>query len=128
MRVLVDAHALIWAVDQPARLSTPAATILSDPNNELLLSGGTIWEIAIKVGLGKLSLSLQFRDWMNQAIANLGKSILHVSVDHADAQAKLPYHHGDPFDRLLVAQALTEGILIVSSDVVFDTYGISRVW
>src|SRR5207244_2414360 len=79
---------------------------LQDPANELLVSAATVWEIAIKVGLGKLTLSSSFRDWMNRAITDLSLSILPVTVDYAGAQAALPWHHRDPFDRLLIAQAL----------------------
>src|SRR5438046_1269843 len=105
MRLLVDAHSMIWAVEQPAKLSAAAAAALQDPSNELLLSSATIWEIAIKVGLGKLKLSLPYRQWMTKAMSDLNMSILPITVDYAQAQSNLPRHHGDPFDRMLVAQA-----------------------
>ena len=76
MRLLVDAHTVIWAVDDPSKLSRQAVTALQNPGNDLLLSAGTIWEIAIKVGLGKLSLSMPYRDWMDQAITDLGMTVL----------------------------------------------------
>ncbi|HJT79297.1 MAG TPA: type II toxin-antitoxin system VapC family toxin [Gemmataceae bacterium] len=128
MRLLLDSHTLIWAVDEPTRLSTAAATALRDPNNDLLLSAASIWEIAIKAGLRRLHLSLPYRQWMNQAVATLGWGVLPITVDYADVQAGLPQHHGDPFDRLLVAQALTEKIAIVSADVLLDRYGVTRLW
>jgi PIN domain nuclease of toxin-antitoxin system len=115
MRLLLDAHALVWAVDQPARLSQRAAKELSDPNNDLLLSAATIWEIAIKVSLGKLSLNLPYRDWMNKAIADLRLVILPITVDYAAGQASLAWHHRDPFS-------------IVSIDPALDAYGITRLW
>jgi PIN domain nuclease of toxin-antitoxin system len=128
MRLLVDSQSVIWAVDDPTRLSPAATTALQDPANELFVSAATVWEVAIKTALGKLTLSSSYRDWMNQAIADLGLSVLPVTVDYAAAQAALPLHHRDPFDRLLIAQAMTEGIRVVSSDVQFDAYGINRVW
>jgi PIN domain nuclease of toxin-antitoxin system len=128
MRLLIDAHALVWAVDDPSRLSPTAATALQDPANELLLSAATVWEMAIKVGLGKLTLSLPYRAWMNRAIADLGLAMLPITVEYAGAQAALPMHHRDPFDRLIIAQALTEGIPIVSADAQLPPYGITRVW
>jgi PIN domain nuclease of toxin-antitoxin system len=128
MRLLIDAHTLLWAVDNPSRLSTAAATAMQDPANELLLSSGTIWEMSIKVGLGKLTLTQRFQPWMNQAIADLGLHILPITVEFAGFQAALPWHHRDPFDRLLIAQALVEGIQIVSADGIFDQYGITRIW
>lgn len=81
MRLLLDAHAVIWAVDKPALLSASAATALQNPNNDLLMSSGTIWEIAINVGRGKLSLSLPFRQWMNKAIGDLSLLVLPITVD-----------------------------------------------
>ena len=128
MRLLLDSHTLIWAVDEPARLSPAATAALQDPANALLLSAATIWEIAIKVGRGKLKLNVPFRQWMTQAIADLGVSVLPVTVDYADVQAGLPDHHRDPFDRLIIAQALTEAVSVVGHDPVFDAYGVARVW
>lgn len=128
MKLLLDAHTLIWAVDDANKLGAQATALLQDPTNELLLSAGTIWELAIKVGLGKLTLSRPFGDWMRQAITDLASSVLPITVDYADVQAGLPKHHGDPFDRLLVAQATVEQISIVSSDTVLDMYAVSRLW
>jgi PIN domain nuclease of toxin-antitoxin system len=120
MRILLDTHTLLWYVDQDHLIGAAAHAVIADPANELLLSAATIWEISIKVGLKKLSLSLPFRDWMNRAIADLGIALLPITVEHADAQAGLPYHHRDPFDRLLAAQAQVEDVLLVSGDEVFD--------
>ncbi len=128
MRLLIDAHALLWAMDDPAQLSSPAATALQDPSNQLLIGAGTVWEISIKVGLGKLALSLPFRKWMDRVFADLGLSVLPITVEYADRQAALPHHHRDPFDRLLIAQSLTDSIPIVTADAQFNSYGIVRIW
>jgi PIN domain nuclease of toxin-antitoxin system len=128
VRLLVDSQSLIWYVDKDHFLTPAAHAAITDPDNDLLLSAATIWEIAIKVGLGKLSLSLPYRDWMERAIADLGLAVLPITVAVADVQASLPWHHRDPFDRLIVAQALVEGVPVVSSDAIFDQYGIVRVW
>lgn len=128
MRLLVDSHSLIWAVDDPSRLTSTAATALRNPANELLLSAATLWEIAIKTGLGKLTLSLRYRQWMDKAIADLDLAILPITVEYADVQATLPQHHRDPFDRLVIAQALTETVAIVSADAGLDQYGVTRLW
>lgn len=128
MNLLVDAHALLWAVDSPSKLGRQAAIAMEDPANDLLLSAGTIWEIAIKVGLKKLTVSRPFRQWLMQAIADLGLRVLPITVEAADAQIALPNHHRDPFDRLLVAQAQTEQTVLVSADAVFDQYGVQRLW
>jgi PIN domain nuclease of toxin-antitoxin system len=79
-------------------------------------------------GLGKLTLSLSYRDWMNKAIADLGLAVLPVTVEYADVQARLPWHHRDPFDRLIIAQPLTEKTSVVSADAAFDPYGVTRLW
>jgi PIN domain nuclease of toxin-antitoxin system len=128
MRLLIDSHTLIWAVDQPTKLSNTAVTILQAPGNDLVISAGTIWEIAIKVGLKKLALSQPYRTWIEQAIADLGLGILPITVESADAQAMLPHHHRDPFDRLIVAQSQVEGLPLVSADAIFDSYGVTRIW
>jgi PIN domain nuclease of toxin-antitoxin system len=114
--------------DDPARLGKNAAIELRNLNNQLLLGAGTLWELSIKVGIGKLSLSLPYRQWMNKAIADLGLAILPVTVEYADLQAGLPRHHADPFDRLLVAQAIAENAHIISADAQLDAYAIRRIW
>ena len=128
MRLLVDSHAVIWAVDDPAKPSSDAAKALEDPANELLVSAGTIWEVSIKSGLKKLSLSMPFRQWMNKAMADLGLTLLPINVEYADVQAALPRHHADPFDGLIAAQAKVENVSLVSADVIFDQYGVTRIW
>jgi PIN domain nuclease of toxin-antitoxin system len=128
VKLLLDSHTLLWAVDNPARLGPKALSELQDPGNEVLLSAATIWEIAIKVGLGKLSLSKPYREWMLQASSDLAVTILPVTVEYADVQAMLPNHHRDPFDRLVVAQAQVENVPVVSNDAIFDQYGVSRLW
>lgn len=128
MRHLIDAHSLIWAQDDPSKLGPAAVAALQDPANELLLSAGTIWELSIKNGLGKLTFSLPFRQWMDKAVIDLELIVLPITLDHAERQAGLPWHHRDPFDRLLAAQALVESIPLVSVDAIFDQYGVHRVW
>jgi len=128
MRLLLESHTLLWAVDRPAQLGAAATKALQDPTNDLLLSAATVWEIAIKVGLKKLSLSFPYRDWINKAIADLGLSVLPITVEYAAVQAGLAHHHRDPFDRLLVAQATVENLSVVTFDAVFAQYGVKRIW
>jgi PIN domain nuclease of toxin-antitoxin system len=125
---LLDTHTLFWSVDEVTKLSAAALAAIQDPQNDRLLSAATIWEIAIKVGLGKMSLSLPYRAWMEKAIADLKLSVLPVTVEYAERLALLPPHHKDPFDRLMIAQGLVDAIPIVSSDVAFDPYGVTRIW
>lgn len=128
MRFLIDTHTLVWSVEDQAKLSASAMAAMQNPANDLLLSAATIWELAIKVGQGKISLSLPYRQWMETAITDLELEILPVTVEYAERQSVLPPHHKDPFDRLLIAQAQIEAIPIVSADTAFDSYGITRIW
>lgn len=128
MRLLLDTHTLIWAVDQPFLLGQSARSALENTEHVLILSAATLWETAIKVGLNKLTLSIPYRQWMMQAIGDLGIQVLPITVEVADAQIGLPYHHRDPFDRLLATQALVEKLVLVSNDLVFDQYGVERLW
>ena len=128
MRVLLDSHTLIWAADDPDKLSATALATIQDPANDRLLSAATIWEIAIKVGKGRLPLSLPYRPWMEKAIADLCLTLLPITLDYTERQSQLPSSHGDPFDRLLAAQSLVDGIPIVSMDPALDAYGVTRIW
>ena len=128
MRLLIDTHALIWYVDQDHLVSPSAYAAIADPSNDVLLSAATIWEIAIKSGLKKLTLSRPYRAWIEKAMTDLGVTVLPITVEYAEAQAGLPLYHRDPFDRLLAAQALVEQVRLVSADRTFDPYGVTRLW
>ena len=128
MRYLLDTHTLLWSQDDTGKLSAVARTALTDPAHERLLSAATIWEIGIKVALGKLRLSKPFRVWVQTAITDLVLTELPIAIEHVERQMGLPFHHRDPFDRLLAAQSLSEAIPLISSDTVFDVYGAERLW
>jgi PIN domain nuclease of toxin-antitoxin system len=128
VKLIIDSQVLIWTVDDPAKLSQKAILAIQDRTNDLFLSDTTIWEIAIKVGLKKLTLSLPLREWMDRAIADLGVLVLPITIESAAELVQLPLHHGDPFDRMLVAQCQVEYASIVSSDAMLDKYGVKRVW
>lgn len=127
MRHLLDAQTLIWALDDPSRLGASARAILENPATELTVSVGTIWELSIKTSLEKLSLSLPFREWLERALGDLGVAVSPITLEFTERQTALPFHHRDPFDRLLVAQCLVEAIPLVSADAVFDQYGVTRL-
>lgn len=128
MKLLLDTHVLLWSVWTQGNLSSPASAALADPANELLLSPVVVWEIALKVGIGKLNLTMPFDAFMAQAIADLNLKPLPLEVRHANQLTTLPFHHRDPFDRMLAAQALSDSTEIVSADTVFDQYGVKRHW
>jgi PIN domain nuclease of toxin-antitoxin system len=128
VKLLLDTQAFLWFVLNDARLSPAARTLLIDPANELLLSPASYWEIAIKVSIGKYQVPGSFKDFMDRQIVHNQLSILPVAVSHAAGIVALPFHHRDPFDRLLIAQALAENVPLVSADTVVDAYGVTRLW
>ncbi len=128
MRYLVDAHTLLWSQDDIGRLPAAATLALTDPAHDRLVSIASIWEIGIKVAIGKLSLSKPFRVWIEIAIKDLAMSVLPITLDHVERQASLTFYHRDPFDRLLIAQSLVEDMPLIGSDTQFDAYGVMRVW
>jgi PIN domain nuclease of toxin-antitoxin system len=128
MRLLLDTHAFLWFVMGDSRLSTTARAAIEDPGNDKLVSAGSIWEIAIKVSLGKLVLAEPFPVLIPRELSRNGFSMLTLSLAHAARVSTMPFHHRDPFDRLLIAQAQEEMLAIVGSDANFDTYGVKRVW
>ncbi len=123
-RLLVDTHTLLWWLDDAPELSHAARSAISDPANEPLVSTASLWEIAIKQSLGKLTVPAELPD----EILDAGFDWLPISSEHAWAVSQLPLHHRDPFDRLLIAQALEERIPIVSRDERFTAYGVTIRW
>lgn len=128
MKLLLDTHTLLWLVENDPQLSQTALHLLVDPDNDLLLSPVTYWELAIKISIRKYRLAEPLTDYIAEAIQLYGLSILPISVPHAAAIENLPHHHKDPFDRMLIAQSIVEDVALVSSDEAFDVYPITRLW
>jgi PIN domain nuclease of toxin-antitoxin system len=128
VRILLDTHAFLWFVLNDAQLSAPARVRIVDPANDVLLSPASYWEIAIKISLGKYQLPQSFQTFMTEQIEQNALEILPITPAHAEVVASLPFHHRDPFDRLLIAQAIVEQVPIVSADVALDAYPINRIW
>ena len=128
MRLLLDTNAFLWWVTDDDSLTPAARAAISDPANECLFSAASAWEIAIKASIGKLTLSGDVQTFLPAQMAANGFEPLPISVTHAARVARLPFHHRDPFDRLLAAQALEERVAVVSADAVFRKYGVKRVW
>lgn len=127
MRLLLDTHALLWFQAGDRRLSPAARKALEATDAELLVSAATVWEMAIKASLGRLTLPAPVDAYVAEKIAQ-GYRMLSVSWEHAAKVEDLPWHHRDPFDRLLAAQALTERCPIVTRDRVFRKYGAEILW
>jgi PIN domain nuclease of toxin-antitoxin system len=128
MRLLLDTHALLWFALGDAQLSQTAKALILDPANEKLISPASYWETAIKISMGKYRLNEPYESFFQRAIGGNGFVILPVEPRHTAALIGLPFHHRDPFDRLLVAQALVEQIPLVSGDTAVDPYGVTRLW
>lgn len=128
MKYLLDTHTYLWAVNNSARLSRQARDIIDNNENELSLSIASLWEIAIKLSIGKLQVDSTFTHLATEQPRMHGVAILQIALEHLDIVARLPMHHRDPFDRLLVAQCLAEQMAIVSNDEALDAYGIERLW
>ncbi len=128
MKLLLDTHTLLWMLADTRRLSDAASAAIRDLENQLYASIASYWEIGIKVSLGKLELRDGWKDSVPQELSRNHVEWLPISVAHVNAVASLPWHHRDPFDRLLVAQALSDGLCLVSRDHEFGAYGVSVVW
>jgi PIN domain nuclease of toxin-antitoxin system len=127
MRLLLDTHVLLWALSEPDRLSDAARTAVVDPDNEVLASVVSAWEIAIKQSLGKIALPGPAEAWLPVAAAATGIEWLPVQLEDALRVQCLPWHHRDPFDRLLVAQARA-GTTFVTHDRRLEPYGVAVLW
>lgn len=128
MRLLLDTHTFLWFVGDDPKLSATARLMIGDGDNEVMLSLASIWEIAIKVSLGKLLLAEPLESFVTTQIERNDIRLLPIHMSHAIKVATLPFHHRDPFDRLLVAQGLVEQLPILGADNVFSDYGVQRIW
>lgn len=128
MSLLLDTHTWLWLLREPERLSQAATDAVSAPDAVLLLSVASLWEIAIKVSIGKLTLSLPAREFLPMAVARSGVTVLGIATTHAVAVADLPRHHGDPFDRMLVAQARSDDLTLISCDQAIRAYDVPILW
>lgn len=128
MTLLVDTHTFLWFCQNDPALSAHARALLEDPANEKLVSLAGCWEMAIKAGIGKLNLGEPTATYIPSALARAGFGVLSITLGHVVAVERLPRHHSDPFDRMIVAQALVLNIPVVSADAALDAYGVTRLW
>lgn len=128
MRLLLDTCALLWLLGDDPKLSGPAKAALLNPDNERWLSPISLLEIAIKVRLGKLPLPKPYSVLFPAELVRNDIHLLPLDPEHIEPLAILPLHHRDPFDRVIAATALVEGLCLVSADATFDRYGLTRLW
>lgn len=124
MRLLIDSHAFLWWGEDSPALGSAARSAIADPVNEALISVAAVWELTIKASSGKLTLPAD----LETMAATLGFSVLSINFMHLRRLGLLPRVHRDPFDRMMIAQALAEGIPIITGDRAFAAYGVQTVW
>ncbi|WP_445634273.1 PIN domain-containing protein [Nostoc sp. DSM 114161] len=130
MNLLLDTHTFIWYVTDNSKLSNQVLELINDENNQILFSIASIWEIAIKQSIGKLSFNQPqpFETFITEQLNLNNFSLLNIKLSHIAVVSTLPLHHRDPFDRLLIAQSIVESIPLLSADTIFDVYPIRRLW
>ncbi len=131
MQYLIDTHVFLWFVSNAKELSQKSKTLIEDGNNEIFISIASLWEISIKNALGKLSINGKYKSVIDDVNDN-NFEILPIKFAHTVKQNHLPFHHRDPFDRMIISQAIVENINLISSDSIFDDYvkgkSIKRIW
>jgi PIN domain nuclease of toxin-antitoxin system len=128
MKCIIDTHALLWIVTEDAKLSKQAKNIYLNSGNTILFSLASIWEMAIKISLNKLLLEESLNEFIQNQIKGNDIKILNIDIQHVLSLENLPFHHRDPFDRLIISQCINENIPILSSDKLFDPYPVKRIW
>jgi PIN domain nuclease of toxin-antitoxin system len=128
MRLLLDTHTFLWFLLNDAQLTETARSLIADPGNDIEISPASIWEIAIKISLGKYALTEPFEVFMEREMTANRFRLLPIEIKHTAVLTALSFHHRDPFDRLLVAQAIAEQIPIISGDKTLDAYAVQRLW
>lgn len=128
MRLLLDTHALLWWLDGDAQLSDSARSAIGCIDNDVYVSAASAWEIATKVRIGKLPGAVEVAERLGAIVAEQAFLTLPITLAHARHAGLLPGDHRDPFDRMLIAQSLLEGFILVSNETLFDLFGVERLW
>ena len=128
MNYLLDTHTFLWFINDSPDLSDIAQQHIESPENILYLSIASVWEMAIKASLGKLEMPTPFADFIDAQLEQNSIALLTITTAHAELVTKLRFHHRDPFDRLIIAQAQVEGLPIIGKDAAFDAYDIECIW
>jgi PIN domain nuclease of toxin-antitoxin system len=127
MKLLLDTHTYIWFSEDNPELSSKVKQLIENPNNTSYISIASLWEMSIKISIGKLTIKRDFKAMLSD-LANSGIEILPISFEHVLKSGFLPFHHRDPFDRMIIAQSMCENMKLLSADVIFDEYCGHRVW
>jgi PIN domain nuclease of toxin-antitoxin system len=127
MKYLIDTHVVIWFLEGNTNIPEKTRLIITGPDNEILVSIATFWEMAIKLSLGKLILPKELKEIIDDT-KSLNISVLKINEEHVLKVLELPVIHKDPFDRIVISQAIVENLELISKDDLFDKYGITRIW
>ena len=128
MKLLIDTHVLLWALHDHAKLSRKAAKLITHPDTQMSLSIASLWEIAIKSSSGKLKLGRSYKEFLDEFVLSHPIQIQPITVNALVENEKLPRHHRDPFDRVIIAQALDLRVPILTADAGFAKYGVKVIW
>ena len=127
MKLLLDTHTFLWFVNDNPKLSNRLKDLIEDENNVSYLSVASLWEMSIKFNLGKLTLNPNYEEFVKREITTSTIKLLNIKLEHSRVNSTLPFHHRDPFDRLIIAQSIVEEIPIVSVDSAFDKYSVNSI-
>lgn len=127
MRLLLDTHTFLWFVNDNPKLNDRLKNLIEDTSNVSYLSVASLWEMSIKFNLGKLTLNPNYEEFVEKEVKTSTIQLLNIRLEHLRVNSTLPFHHRDPFDRLIIAQSIVEEIAIVSVDSAFDKYSVSVI-
>ena len=127
MKLLLDTHTFLWFVNDNPKLSDHLKDLIEDTSNVIYLSVASLWEMSIKFNLGKLTLDPNYEEFVEREVTTSTIQLLNIELEHLRINATLPFHHRDPFDRLIIAQSMAEDIPIVTVDSAFDKYEVSLI-
>ena len=128
MRLLLDTHTFLWFIEGNLNLSDTAINLIEDEGNQRFLSIASLWEISIKISIGKLELGMKFTELVAQQVNGNAINLLEIKPGHLDELTEIPFHHKDPFDRLIIAQSIVENMAVVSKDSAFRSYPVRLLW
>ena len=127
MKFLLDTHTFLWFVNDNPRLSDHLKDLIEDENNVSYLSIASLWEMSIKYNLGKLTLAPNYEEFIEEEVLKSSINLLNIELEHLKINAALPFHHRDPFDRLIISQSLAEELPIITVDSAFDKYSVNLI-
>jgi PIN domain nuclease of toxin-antitoxin system len=128
MRLLLDTHTFLWFIGGNINLSDSSRKLIEDRENQRFLSVASLWEMSIKVSIGKLKLALSFPDLVKREIYGNAIELLEILPTHLEVLARLPFHHKDPFDRLIISQSIVERMTVITKDTAFESYPVKLLW